>query len=132
MYSISNFTNNINIINKQIDSIFKKIIWRNIYPCYRKEMFEGKKRLYDEFKHIHERLHNFSLDIATLFEDEHEFDLYNWECSFIGPADTPNRDGLFEFDLIFPKKYPIHPPEIVFKTPIYHQMLFLTQIAYFH
>ena len=37
-----------------------------------------------------------------------------------GPKDTPYEGGKFNLNVVFPDQYPFKPPEITFKTPIYH------------
>ena len=49
-----------------------------------------------------------------------ENNLYHWQCTLAGPSDTSFANGLFYFDVYFPKDYPKKPPEVQFATPIYH------------
>ena len=37
-----------------------------------------------------------------------------------GPTDSPYEGGLFELDFLLPKTYPFQPPQVTFKTKIYH------------
>ncbi|XP_072047215.1 ubiquitin-conjugating enzyme E2-17 kDa-like [Amphiura filiformis] len=46
--------------------------------------------------------------------------LYKWKAMILGPEDTPYHGGVFYLDIILPPEYPFHPPEIAFKTKIYH------------
>ena len=41
-------------------------------------------------------------------------------ASIIGPPDTAYDGGVFMVDFNFPANYPFKPPEIIFKTKIYH------------
>lgn len=43
-----------------------------------------------------------------------------WTCFLIGPADTPYANGHFKVRIEFSKTYPLTPPRIRFRTPIYH------------
>ena len=47
-------------------------------------------------------------------------DLTHWNATLIGPADTPYDSLSFKLTLAFPTNYPYAPPEVLFKTPIYH------------
>lgn len=51
---------------------------------------------------------------------EDENNLFKWSGTLVGPDDTPYSGGVFNLEIIFPEKYPYHPPKIYFKTPIYH------------
>ena len=46
--------------------------------------------------------------------------LYEWEAVIEGPKDSPYEHGLFKLHMTFPRNYPIKPPNVVFKTKIYH------------
>ncbi|KAL1584979.1 hypothetical protein WHR41_06197 [Cladosporium halotolerans] len=47
-------------------------------------------------------------------------DLTRWNATLSGPADTPYASLSFKLTLAFPANYPYAPPEVLFKTPIYH------------
>ena len=47
-------------------------------------------------------------------------DIYNWKCTLVGPNDSPYKGGYFKIIIKFPITFPINPPEVIFKTPIYH------------
>lgn len=51
-------------------------------------------------------------------------DLFNWKCLIEGPVDTPYEYGIFEANLVFPKDYPLSPPVMKFKTPIFHPNIY--------
>jgi ubiquitin-protein ligase len=40
--------------------------------------------------------------------------------TLIGPPLTPYSDGVFFLDIDFPNDYPIKPPQLTFRTRIYH------------
>ena len=46
--------------------------------------------------------------------------IYNWNATIIGPSETPYQNGIFNLDIHFPNDYPFKPPNIKFKTKIYH------------
>ena len=46
--------------------------------------------------------------------------IYEWEAYIEGPKDSPFEGGIFHLYINFPKNYPIKPPNVVFKTKIYH------------
>ena len=49
-----------------------------------------------------------------------EDDIYEWEGTIIGPEDTPYENGIFKLRINIPNDYPFKPPQIEFKTKIYH------------
>lgn len=43
-----------------------------------------------------------------------------WTVQIQGPPGTPYEGGVFNVNVVFPKEYPIKPPEIAFNPPLYH------------
>ena len=46
--------------------------------------------------------------------------LFEWEALLVGPKDTPYEDGCFVLEILIPHDYPIKPPNVIFKTKIFH------------
>ena len=42
------------------------------------------------------------------------------EAQILGPDGSPFEQGLFRLDIQLPDRYPFEPPEVHFKTKIYH------------
>jgi len=68
-------------------------------------------------------------EIAELNNDPNAFcsagpaseeDIFKWHASVLGPADSPYAGGVFFVDIVFPKEYPFSPPQVCFKTKIFH------------
>lgn len=47
-------------------------------------------------------------------------DITKWNATIAGPAGTPYENLTLKLRLSYPSDYPIAPPEVIFKTPIYH------------
>ncbi|RMY45382.1 hypothetical protein D0865_09952 [Hortaea werneckii] len=47
-------------------------------------------------------------------------DMTHWNATLQGPTETPYADKTFKLTLAYPHNYPYAPPEVLFKTPIYH------------
>lgn len=47
-------------------------------------------------------------------------DLTKWHATINGVDDTPYAGLSFKLAFSFPSDYPFHPPEVTFRTPIYH------------
>jgi len=46
--------------------------------------------------------------------------LFEWEAVLIGPEGTPYQNGIFILDIFISQDYPMKPPNIIFRTKIYH------------
>jgi len=47
-------------------------------------------------------------------------DMLHWNATVSGPADTVYAGKTFKLTIAFPPTYPYTPPEVLFKTPVYH------------
>lgn len=47
-------------------------------------------------------------------------DLFKWHASISGPEGSPYEGGKFEVEVKLPQKYPLEPPQVKFRTPIFH------------
>ncbi|KIW02194.1 uncharacterized protein PV09_06351 [Verruconis gallopava] len=47
-------------------------------------------------------------------------DLLNWTATMEGPSETPYAGLSLKLSFEFPSTYPLTPPTVLFKTPIYH------------
>ena len=77
------------------------------------------RRLKTEYDGLFQNL-NLTNNLGVGFALINSDDIFNWRLDYIGPRDTPYSDGLFMVLMHFPNDYPNHPPEVTFKTPIYH------------
>ena len=78
---------------------------------------KAMKKIKEEFKDINSNpISNIGVTIGLPNEDN----IFEWQCSLMGPKDTSYNGGLFFLRVKFPDEYPEKPPEVCFKTPIYH------------
>lgn len=72
------------------------------------------KRLNNEYNEF--KKHTISNISAYPINDN----LFEWEAIIIGPENTPYEQGIFRLNIYIPRDYPIKPPNVIFKTRIFH------------
>ena len=73
--------------------------------------------IYKEFVQLNS---NPNQNIGVSVGLQNNNDYYNWRATMTGPKDSSYKGGIFILTIKFPMDYPNHPPEVCFKTPIYH------------
>ena len=72
------------------------------------------KRLINEYKELSNSPNEYMV-AGPINEDN----LFIWDVLVRGPDDTPFDGGCFKGKLVFPKDYPLHPPELTFTSNIW-------------
>ena len=75
------------------------------------------KRINEEFKKKRKNpLTTFGITVGLPNKEN----IFEWNCTILGPRDSYYSGGIFYLKITFPENYPMKKPEIVFLTPIYH------------
>lgn len=72
------------------------------------------KRLNQEMKDLQEN------PIENCSAGPIDNNIKEWQATIFGPVDTPYQGGVFTVMIKFTDQYPFKPPQVYFKTPIYH------------
>ena len=81
------------------------------------EKIDAMKRIKEEFRDLNNNpISNIGVTVGLPNEDN----IFEWQCSLMGPRDTSYSGGIFILSVKFPDNYPKKRPEVVFRTPIYH------------
>jgi len=75
-------------------------------------------RLQSEFKEL---VQNEDIGFSIGLENDNWFE---WSVCFTGPEDTPFEGGFFMAAIHFPNDYPNSPPEMRFKTEMWHPNIY--------
>ena len=81
------------------------------------QKIQAMKRIKEEYTELN---NNPNANIGASVGLPDEDNIFEWQCSLMGPKDTSYNGGVFFLSIKFPEEYPKKAPEVVFKTPIYH------------
>ncbi|XP_046570112.1 ubiquitin-conjugating enzyme E2 11-like [Haliotis rubra] len=74
------------------------------------------RRIYREWQHfVEDPMEGISYGPPPPLDD-----FFYWDAIIEGPVGTPYEGGTFILDVVFPMEYPVRPPKVKFKTPVYH------------
>ena len=81
------------------------------------QQMEAMNLIQKEYEELIKRP-NPNIGVTIGLDDENN--IFQWKATLSGPKDTSYKSGIFILTINFPNDYPMHPPEVCFKTPIYH------------
>ncbi len=75
----------------------------------------AQSRMKKEIGEMHARdgTDNFQLSMV-------DDNMFHWDATLFGPAETPYANGIFHLDVRIPDSYPFSPPMWSFITRIFH------------
>lgn len=77
------------------------------------------ERIKEEYKDLQGNpINNIGVTVGVGLKDKSNY--FEWECSLLGPKDSPYKMGIFLLKVSFPEDYPNYWPKVRFITPIYH------------
>ena len=76
---------------------------------------KAKRRIQKEFEEL-----QGESSLTNVTAGPAEDNIFNWSGTISGPEGTPYEGGLFFVSIKFPSNYPFRPPQIKFRTRIWH------------
>ena len=72
------------------------------------------KRIQNEYKKLKKN------PVCNCSASPEEDNIMVWKALIMGPTETPYEGGLFKLEIKFTKDFPLKPPQVRFKTKIFH------------